>query len=473
MKVSHSLAFLATLTLAISCEAYFFSNEELEQAESSPTQAFVFPEAIGPANRPPSSVDDLDTAGSETVTVKTNEAPEPVKEESTSVAPSTTSAAITEVEIESTTPAATTPEVTTTESESTTVKSEFPAEIPPQPVYHAKREPGVTHVWHQNSQGVNTNSVWFSNRRDPVEANESQKQPVYVQPSAPEAQKAFPRKPVFASSGPEPAESNTYYRAAAYGTKTPTSEYAVVGEYTGSTGVRESGRNLYYPDISRINTGSSASASAAASASASSSAYSSGASTATFGTKGGSAQYRTTWQQQPIQSPVKAIRKVVKTAQEVSNQRTLDVQSQPVRVRVVVQPKTSPPPPPPPSKTVQQSQNRFYERLQQSNVKSSFESKSSFASAKAYTDQKEYVAVNQDYGVKGAVKSPPPPPRPAAPVKSYPTKSAVRAPIRQPVFEQQQQHLEDQVSGALNRWGVKKLTPFYSLNQSHTVSTLT
>ncbi|KAF7494964.1 Cuticle protein 16.8 [Sarcoptes scabiei] len=342
----------------------------------------------------------------------------------------------------------------------------------------------INRLWHFNTNGVHSQAAWSRVDRD-SDAVESNPSPVFtasanqasVRNAAPaQSSPVFVRKPVFTEA-----------------------EDLATGELPSASNQR----NLYYPDINRLQSpGSSASASASAAASSSASASSSfnngfqsipsyGSSSSSFnnaqyGLKGGASKYIASnqqWQQQSIQSPVKAVRKVVKSSNSrswgdnelnQSFQQQQQPQQQPYRVRVVVQPN---------AKTQQPS---YFDRLQDSRSSASASSTSaasSSASSSAFTQgaqQKEYVHVDTKITSRAGTKSPPPPPPaiksppppppavkspppPPAPIKSLPpppppprpvpvrqtyaTKTPPRAAIRAPVFEQEteQQHYEQHV----------------------------
>lgn len=197
---------------------------------------------------------------------------------------------------------------------------------------------GVNRLWHYNSQGLNTNSVWFS----PVsrsnsggvsgsssfdsEAVESSQAPVAVKPETPSTASSttvtvtsslpsasasssssspnpvfFRRQPILADENDSlDASSNSLSKriGGAPSNRIP-STVGSFGEYR-SRG--ESERNLYYPDISRIQASNSigsssngaiaSSSSSASAASSSSSSSTSSNSVSGFGFKGGAGTHK-------------------------------------------------------------------------------------------------------------------------------------------------------------------------------------
>ncbi|OTF74797.1 hypothetical protein BLA29_011604, partial [Euroglyphus maynei] len=137
-----------------------------------------------------------------------------------------------------------------------------------------------------------------------------------------------------------------------------------------------------------------------------------------------------TWQPSYIpSSPVKAIRKVVKSSktfqqQEDDRNQGFHSSQHPYRVRVVLQPNIKSP--------VQSVQNNYFERIQDSRS-SAAASASAAATASSYSktnqivDQKEYVQVNTKTVRPLGTKTPPPPP---APIKAPPPPPPPRAAIK-------------------------------------------
>src|SRR5699024_10822272 len=122
----------------------------------------------------------------------------------------------------------------------------------------------------------------------------------------------FRRQPILADENDDLEGSNSLTKR--IGAPSASGRVAI-GEYRNKIGV-ESERNLYYPDISRIQSNAAVSASSSSSASASATAASSSNtnSVATFGVKGGASYTNQNfWQQsERLTSPVKSVRKVVK-----------------------------------------------------------------------------------------------------------------------------------------------------------------
>ncbi|XP_075587275.1 uncharacterized protein LOC124498675 [Dermatophagoides farinae] len=500
----------------------FEDNDILNGVESSaPGVAIIYPRAIGPEIPNDSAQQHIDTfddplEAKESETVTDTVAAPVSSVESTTVESSSTTTTTTTTPSESTSASETETTVSNNTAETTTAEpttvlpadlelpasasaptsvyvprpsesSESSARIPPGAVPAIPR-PAINRVWHFNNRGVNSDAAWSRNDRD-SEAVESSPSPVYASarnsPIRPATGPVFVRKPVFAAEPPAAANSLTADGDLA------------VGEYTGNNQ-----RNLYYPEINRINAPvtTSASVSSSASASASSSSSSSSSSNnafqasasninAAYGTKGGDYHVQpspflgNTWQPSFVpSSPVKAVRKVVKSSKTFQQQPQIeDDRSQgfhssqhPYRVRVVVQPNIKSP--------VQSVQTNYFERIQDSRSNaaasaSAASSASSYSKTNQIADQKEYVQVNtkiiRPLGTKtppppppAPIKTlPPPPPPPAAAIKSpprpapirqqiktpppppppAPIKSPPRAAIRAPVFEQEyeQQHIEE------------------------------
>ncbi|XP_027203201.2 uncharacterized protein LOC113797080 isoform X2 [Dermatophagoides pteronyssinus] len=477
----------------------FMFDDEVNGVQSG--SVIIYPRAIGPqipvSSQQQQHIDTFDDPleAKESVTITdTVPAPSAAVESTAETTESSTTTAIT-----SSTPAQPSPSATADETEttapSTTVEAttvepttaqpadlELPASASaPTSVYVARPSessaripagavpaiprPAINRVWHFNNRGVNSDAAWSRSNQD-SEAIESSPSPVYATARSSPNRPVFARKPVFAAEPPAAANSLTDDGDLA------------VGEYAATNNQR----NLYYPDINRINSPVAAAASASASSSASASASSSSSSSsssdnafqtsassinAAYGTKGGDYQVEqspflgNTWQPSFVpSSPVKAVRKVVKSSKTFQQQQ--DDQSQgfhssqhPYRVRVVVQPNVKAP--------VQNVQTNYFERIQDSRSNAAASSSSSYSKTNQIADQKEYVQVNTKIGTKTpppapikALPPPPPPPTKAA-IKTPPRPAPIRqqavktppppprAAIRAPVFEQEyeQQHIEE------------------------------
>ncbi|KAH9407410.1 hypothetical protein TYRP_012228 [Tyrophagus putrescentiae] len=537
-----------------SVRGYYFSEskEDLATLESTPGVSIVYPRAVGPSatevegapsdvkgseevataattttTAPPTTTTTTATADAEAATTTTT---------TTTAAPTTTDAYVFEQQQQHTT----TPPSASVEanvnlpfgiraSASASSVSSSPS------VSSSNNNGGVNRLWHYNSQGLNTNSIWFS----PVSSSsraaaaagrtsggltgsaafdsesglESSQSPVSVRPEAalstastqaslpsPTASTTtttttttsaaaspnpvfFRRQPILADENSASSEIDGNSLSRRIGSPT---NRAVVGSFGEYRGRGESERNLYYPDISRIQSANSNSANSgllaasSSSSSSSSTSASSSASTAasnsaaSFGFKGGAGfqSNQNLWtQSERFTAPVKSVRKVVKTSSQLQNEAAekTTFNREPVRVRVVVQK---------PQLTTgsfggvkAEFQNNYLERLQEANnnrksqatvstsaaaaAAASASSSQSFfttaakssktvskfneyASKATDSSEKEYVQVTNQFTHAGIKSPPPPPPKPAA-VKTttYATKSAVKSVVRQPVFEQQ------------------------------------
>ncbi|KAJ6215557.1 hypothetical protein RDWZM_010057 [Blomia tropicalis] len=253
--------------VTIDTNGYFLSddNNDLASLESTPGVSLVFPRAIGP------NVQDDGKDGLESTT--------------TNAPPSTTESSI---DGSATTTPTTTPTSTTTSTTTTTASTE--ANTAPSPTTTTisisadqssipfgvrsstfassssssspiSNKPNVNQVWHYNSAGLNSNSVWFSpspssssssssNRNIDTIAVESNQTPVRV---APQQQQFFRRQPVIASNDNDETnvDDNSLFarRSGILNPVASSSENKLTfGEYRN----RQTGRNLYFPDIVRI-----------------------------------------------------------------------------------------------------------------------------------------------------------------------------------------------------------------------------
>ncbi|KAH9399008.1 hypothetical protein TYRP_018394 [Tyrophagus putrescentiae] len=542
-----------------SVRGYYFSEskEDLATLESTPGVSIVYPRAVGP------SATEVEGAPSD---VKGSEEVATAATTTTTAPPTTTTTTATaDAEAATTTTTTTTAAPTTTDASSsestpgTSSSSSSSTTTPPSAsveanvnlpfgirasasassvssspsVSSSNNNGGVNRLWHYNSQGLNTNSIWFSpvssSSRAAAAAEElavaspevppltlkSSQSPVSVRPEAalstastqaslpsPTASTTtttttttsaaaspnpvfFRRQPILADENSASLEIDGNSLSRRIGSPT---NRAVVGSFGEYRGRGESERNLYYPDISRIqsvnsnsansvNSGllASSSSSSSSSTSASSSASTAASnSAASFGFKGGAGfqSNQNLWtQSERFTAPVKSVRKVVKTSSQLQNEAAekTTFNREPVRVRVVVQK---------PQLTTgsfggvkAEFQNNYLERLQEANnnrksqatvstsaaaaAAASASSSQSFfttaakssktvskfneyASKATDSSEKEYVQVTNQFTHAGIKSPPPPPPKPAA-VKTttYATKSAVKSVVRQPVFEQQ------------------------------------
>lgn len=520
-----SISILMLASLVSFGQTYFF-YDDLSEVESSPGVAIIYPKAIGPE-----IPDDLEAKESnESPTFVTSMPPmsSDNSETTTSVA-TTIDATITDSNAASTTKStlesASTGSATLSSSTTTTSTPEkprvmaasasapasvyVPRPVAPKPTTHTS--PATSRVWHHfNSQpsasaASNHRSAWQRVDRD-SEAVESNPAPVYAAAKANTSVRpasVYVRKPVFSNpTSPPPKPVNNKNSNA--------EDDLAVGEYSMNH------RDIYYPEINRIQAPNPMTTSTASSVSSTTTTSSSSASTsnnssswssnneyqasssninAAYGTKSISPYLGNTWQPS-LPSPVKAIRKVVKSSKtynDIERNQGLLSSQQPYRVRVVVQPTTKAP-------IIEQNYYQQKEYLQEqlkeyladhhqnyniNRVSSSSASAAASASASASASssdsfnkisqvqteystnalddhqRKEYVEVTQTK-ISPPVKSVPPAPiksLPApikslpAPIKSLPapkplprpapikqvyaTKSPPRAALRAPVFEQE------------------------------------
>lgn len=518
-----SISILMLASLVSFGQTYFF-YDDLSEVESSPGVAIIYPKAIGPeipddlearesnesptfvTTMPPMSGDNSETT---TSSMATTLGATTTDSNTASTTKSTSEAATTGTATSSlSTTTTSTPEKlqVMTASASAPASVYVPRPVAPKPTTHTS--PATSRVWHHfNSQPASVasshRSAWQRVDRD-SEAVESNPAPVYAAAKANASARpasVYVRKPVFSNPSSVPAKAITNKNSNA-------EDDLAVGEFTMNH------RDIYYPEINRIqapnpmptSTASSVSTtttSTSSSASASSNSSSSWSSNneyqasssninAAYGTKGISPYLGNTWQPS-LPSPVKAIRKVVKSSKtynDIERNQGLLSSQQPYRVRVVVQPTTKAP-------IIEQNYYQQKEYLQEqlkeyladhhqnyniNRVSSASASASAAASASSSDSfnkitqvqteystnalddhqRKEYVEVTQTK-ISPPVKSVPPAPiksvpapikSPPAPIKSLPapkplpvrpapikqvyaTKSPPRAALRAPVFEQE------------------------------------
>lgn len=356
LRTSLAFGLALLLTQATLSQAYYFAEDELSSLESTPGVSIVYSKAIGPVAGRQSEAESEGVKGEEATT--TTVAPTTTAETTIIAEQATTTQTPTTITADAIDASSTTTKVASssessgkcsfqtdessmstklstllsTATSSTTTASPLtgPASVEANVALPfgvrasasasasaSDGSNGVNRLWHYNSQGLNTNTVWFSpssrsasgSSSLDTEAVESSQSAVRVPAAAATSPAAAPtaaastsatvssssapvffrRQPIVSDSNDDLESSNTLTKR--IGTNQPT-ERVSFGEYR----ARDSERNLYYPDIARIQANgvavdASRSSSASASSASASASSSSTSSSSSFGVKGGSGKF--------------------------------------------------------------------------------------------------------------------------------------------------------------------------------------